>query len=268
MTVNSPTFGVIDAIRSRCRFLPTLMIAVVMTSQAFAEPLNEAIQAESEKNAAAEQAQKQIDQINKQARSMVDEYRQITRQSAILERYNAHLEALVASQQKELDSFERQQSDIEVAQKQVVPLMERMVDSLAQFVELDLPFLADERAKRVKGLKAMMVRADVTDSEKFRRLMEAYQIENEFGSTIESYRANLTLNGKSRPVDFLRLGRVALYYQTLDGSESGVWNAAEKAWQPLSSDDRKPIHDGLQMARKEAAPNLLTLPIPAPEAAQ
>ena len=133
MTVNSPTFGVIDAIRSRCRFLPTLMIAVVMTSQAFAEPLNEAIQAESEKNAAAEQAQKQIDQINNQARSMVDEYRQITRQSAILERYNAHLEALVASQQKELDSFERQQSDIEVAQKQVVPLMERMVDSLAQY---------------------------------------------------------------------------------------------------------------------------------------
>lgn len=107
-----------------------------------------------------------------------------------------------------------------------------------------------------------MTRADVTNAEKFRRIMEAYQIENDYGNTIEAYRANIELEDEISSVDFLRLGRVALYYQRLDGSETGYWNNTDKRWEELSSEYRNSIRQGLRIARKEAAPDLLTLPVP------
>ncbi|NOR71540.1 MAG: DUF3450 family protein, partial [Methylomarinum sp.] len=108
----------------------------------------------------------------------------------------------------------------------------------------------------------------VTNAEKFRRILEAYQVENDYGNTIEAYRADLTLNDITSSVDFLRLGRVALYYQRFDGSESGYWNKEQKQWQILSNDHRNAIRNGLRIARKETAPDLLALPIPTAEAGQ
>ena len=108
----------------------------------------------------------------------------------------------------------------------------------------------------------MMTRADVTNAEKFRRIIEAYQIENDYGNTIEAYRANIQLEGETSSVDFLRLGRVTLYYQRLDGSETGYWNNSLKRWEQLPGEYRNPIRQGLRIARKEAAPDLLSLPVP------
>ena len=114
----------------------------------------------------------------------------------------------------------------------------------------------------------MIVRADVTNAEKFRRILEAYQVENDYGNTIEAYRSDLTLNGVTSSVDFLRLGRVALYYQHFDGSETGYWDKEKNKWQVLSTDYKNSIRKGLRVARKETAPNMLSLPIPSAEAGQ
>jgi uncharacterized protein DUF3450 len=155
-----------------------------------------------------------------------------------------------------------------VTKQEIVPLILHMLDSLEQFVRMDLPFLPEERQQRLAQLKALVVRPDSTEAEKFRRLMEAFQVENEYGNTIEAYKGNIVLNGTTSSVNFLRLGRVALYYQRLDGSETGFWNKEEKRWQTLPADYRNAIRDGLRIARKETAPDLLTLPVPAPEAAR
>ena len=143
-----------------------------------------------------------------------------------------------------------------------------MLDSLDKFIALDLPFLPEERNQRIAKLKAMIVRADVTNAEKFRRILEAYQIENDYGNTIEAYRADLNSGDVISSVDFLRLGRVALYYQRFDGSETGFWDKENNQWQVLSTDYHSAIRNGLRIARKEIAPDLLTLPIPAAEAGQ
>ena len=65
-------------------------------------------------------------------------------------------------------------------------------------------------------------------------------------------------------MDFLRFGRIALVYQTLDGMEAGVWNQAEKSWEPLDASYRTAIRQGLRIARKQAAPDLIRLPLPVP----
>jgi hypothetical protein len=108
----------------------------------------------------------------------------------------------------------------------------------------------------------------VTSAEKFRRVLEAYQVEGDYGRTIEAYRANLSIDGVERPVDFLRLGRIALFYQTLDGSQTGMLNQESNSWEELPDEYDLPVRDGLRVARKEAAPNLLALPVPAPEEVQ
>jgi hypothetical protein len=142
-----------------------------------------------------------------------------------------------------------------------------MIDTLDQFVGLDVPFLLEERRKRVAGLREMMDRADVTISEKYRRILEAYQVENEYGRTIEAYRAPMPGADGSRTVDFLRVGRVALLYQTLDARESGMWDPGTKAWALLDDGYRAPIRQGLRMARKQVAPDLVEIPVPAPQEA-
>ena len=236
-------------------------ILSLATHSLFADTLSKTIQTENAIQNSAIKSQKNIDGLDDRTRKMLEQYRSATRQTKTLLTYNDHLKALLNSQEAEKLSFEQQLEQIETTQREIVPLILNMQLSLAQFVELDLPFLPEERQQRITRLKDMMTRADVTNAEKFRRIIEAYQIENDYGNTIEAYRANIELAGEISSVDFLRLGRVALYYQRLDGSETGYWNNTEKRWETLPAEYRNSIRQGLRIARKEAAPDLLTLPV-------
>jgi hypothetical protein len=145
--------------------------------------------------------------------------------------------------------------------------MIRMVDGLKKFVRLDVPFLMNERQDRVAQLEALLDRPDVTEAEKYRRIMEAYQIENEFGRTIEAYRGELPApdGGPERTVEFLRVGRVALIYRTIDGNEIGAWDQDAREWTPLPARYRASVKEGFRIAKKQAAPDLFSIPVPAPE---
>lgn len=250
------------------RFLPR-HYSVIVSSLFFslsplsltANTLSQAIQVENSTHSAAVLSQKKINTLDDRTRKMLEQYRAAKRQTKTLLSYNAHLDTLLVSQEQEKQSLIQQLEQIEITQREIVPLIINMQKSLEQFVALDLPFLPKERQERLQKLKAMMSRADVTTAEKFRRLIEAYQIENSYGNTIEAYRGNIELDGQESSVDFLRLGRIALYYQRLDASETGFWNAQEKRWQTLDSSHTNSVRQGLRMARKETAPNLLALPI-------
>ncbi len=146
--------------------------------------------------------------------------------------------------------------------------MAQMVESLDQFVELDLPFLLPERRSRVAFLETLLERSDVTVAEKFRRVLEAYEIENDYGRTIEAYKDSLEFEGASREVDILRIGRIALLYQTVDAGAYGMWDRQKKEWTPLPAAYRNQIREGIRVARRQIAPNLLLLPVAAPENAQ
>ena len=159
-----------------------------------------------------------------------------------LERYNKQLDSQVKSQEAEMASIERQLTEIETTNREVQPLMQQMVDTLDQFVKLDVPFLLEERTARVQNLKDMMGRADVTISEKYRRILEAYQIELEYGRTLDAYSGRLGTGADARTVEFVRLGRVSLMYRTLDGAEVGYWDA-----------DAEEMGSGRELSRRHPA---------------
>jgi DNA-binding SARP family transcriptional activator len=143
-----------------------------------------------------------------------------------------------------------------------------MVDTLEQFVELDIPFLLDERRARIRQLQDLLDRPDATVAEKYRRVMEAYQVETDYGRSIESYRGTLHDHGSERSVDFLRVGRIALLYRSLDGSQAGAWNRSTQAWETLPPEYLVTLKQGFRVAKKQTAPELLMIPVQAPEVLQ
>jgi len=233
-----------------------------------AQALNEALNVRTAANEKSAASQRRINNIADQTDELLQQYREELQQVEALRVYNDQLAKLLASQEAETKSLRTQIESVTVIGREVTPLMLRMVQSLEEFVALDVPFLPDERRKRVANLKELMDRADVSNAEKYRRILEAYQIENDFGRTIEAYRGSLEANAGTTTVDFLRVGRVVLLYQTLDGAKVGVWSQADGAWQPLDGGYRPAIRQGLRIARKQAAPDLLRLPVPAAEDAR
>jgi hypothetical protein len=203
-------------------------------------------------------SQKRVDKLADEKQSMADDYRNSLRESDSLKLYLQQLKAQLGSQQEQMDSIRGEIREIARTNVEILPLMQDMLGTLGQFVDLDMPFLLDERRERIGKLKDMMPRADVTVSEKFRRIVEAYQIEIDYGRTIESYSGNL----KGKQVDFLRVGRVALLYQTPDGQETGYWDRTKKDW-VLDSDYADGVREGLKVARKQTSPDLLIVPLPA-----
>jgi Protein of unknown function (DUF3450) len=247
----------------------SIPLFMMSASTGFAQNnLDKAIKTQQQTDQAGVDTQKQIEKLADDTQSMLSEYRTVTRRTDSLRIYNKHLEKTIASQEEEMASMLEQIDGLETTNRDIVPLMFKMLAALEKFISADMAFLPEERSKRLQGLKDMMDRADVTTSEKYRRIMEAFQVENEYGRTIEAYRATLEGEGGNRTVDFLRLGRVALYYQTLDKDEQGYWDNVEKKWLELDDSYRRSIQEGLRIARKQAAPNLLRLPVRAPEKAQ
>jgi hypothetical protein len=214
-------------------------------------------------------AQRQIDEVSTQAESLERQFNQVNKVVEGLAVYNGLLAEQVTSQQKEMQALTESVGKVALIERQIVPLMMRMITTLGEFVRLDLPFLPQERQPRVAGLQSMMARSEVGPAEKFRRIIEAYQIENDYGRTIEAYKGALELSGAKREVNFLRIGRVALLFQTDDGEQTGAWDAQSKSWTLLAPETyQREIANGLRIARKQTAPDLVVLPVSAPLGAQ
>lgn len=248
-----------------------LAAGILFGSTLVAETKPSAVVKEQTKTVKQNQAsQKNVDALAEQKSNLVDEFRLVLSETESLRIYNDQMQKLIESQLAEVESITQQISQIEQTNQQVVPLMIRMIESLEVFVSLDVPFLKEERSERMRSLRSMMDQANVSTSEKFRRVMEAFQVENEYGRSIEAYRADVDLDGGagSKTVDFLRIGRVVLIYQTLDAKEAKIWNQKTRSWDLLDDSYRSSIQQGLKIARKQAAPDLLTLPIPSPTKAE
>jgi len=212
-------------------------------------------------------SQQRIDAIDDETLKLLSEYRRALADAESYATYASQLESQVQAQNEEMAPLDQQFLEVEKTSREVLPLMHRMLDMLRQFVDLDVPFLLVERRNRVAMLEAMMPRADVTLSEKYRRIVEAFQVELDYGRTLDAYEAKLGDEADARTVQFLRVGRVALLYQTLDGSETGYWDATNKSW-VVDDHYRHGFKEGIAVAKKLRAPEMLRVPVPAPKRAK
>ncbi len=238
----------------------SLIFTIALTAFSFsaqaADALDKSRDTVAKTNKQLQQKQQKIDGLHEQTGHLVDQYRATLRESESYQIFNKQLKEIVRSQDDDLISLQTQIVEIEVTAQQVMPMMQRMIIALRQFIEQDVPFLPVEREERLVKLESLMKRADVTVAEKYRKILEAYQIEIEYGKTLEAYQAMLD----DKKVHFLKVGRIAFFYQTLDGTDFGVWHPQQKKWLAVDNREvRKSITMGLKIARKQRSPDLMTI---------
>jgi hypothetical protein len=234
------------------------------STMAAAQTVESAANAQVAVDKAAATSQDRINQLLDKTQDAAAKYAQSLAEAESMEKYNTQLGDQVKQQEEEMVSIEKQLLDIATTNREVQPLMQKMVDTLQEFVALDVPFLLEERTDRVESLQSLMAQADVAISEKYRRIIEAYQIELEYGRTLDAYEGLLGEGADARTVDFVRLGRIALMYQTLDGAETGYWDAQQKKW-IVDNSYAHAVSEARRVAKKDGAPDLLTVPVPAPQ---
>lgn len=242
-----------------------LVLSCGFSTLAFsADSLNKVTQEGQRRIQEGTKAQSKVNTLSDATADIVSSYKTVSKVVDGLKVYNDLLGVQIDNQLKEAASLQQSIDNVSTIERHVVPLMTRMIDSLEHFVKLDVPFLSEERTERVKKLRNMMVRSDVSGAEKFRRIIEAYQVESDYGRTIEAYRGSLTFENRTREVDFLRVGRVALLYQSVGRDTTGAWDSEAKQWVELSAADYKQhVAQGIRIARKQIAPDLLVLPVAA-----
>lgn len=225
-------------------------------------PLQQAIDVTEQTQRAAARSQQTVQAADDQTQAMLEKYRSALWQAQQLEVYVQQLQELAQSQQDERASIERQLTDLERADRELMPLMLRMIDALAGFVDQDLPFLREERTQRIANLRRLMADASSSTAERFRAILDAYRVEIDYGRSLGSERIDID----GRVHEQLRIGRVALFAIAPDGADALRWDAASSTWQALGARDARAIREGLKVARETTAPQLLVLPMPTPTA--
>ncbi len=255
------------------RFKTVLLAACVaggalgVAASTSAQSLDAILDVGKARTAEARSSQAKIDRLADETRDLLADYKTVMKQIDGLKVYNARLERQIANQNARIADIDESISEAAVIQRQIPPLVVRMLDGLEQFVQFDMPFDLDTRMGNIEAVRNNLDRSDVTSAEAFRQVLELYSIELQYGRGIESYSDTIEVNGSEREVDILRIGRVALIYQTTDGAETGAWNKDTQSWDALPAGDyASAVRKGVRIAKKQATIELLNMPVAAPEA--
>lgn len=236
-------------------------LALAGSNIASASSLNELQKGEAATVKASAKSQEKINNLYEQSQELLAEYRQVVDETENLNVYNNHVQRLVNDQQAGIDSLARQIGTIETTKKGVVPLMYKMIDALDEFIKLDVPVNLVDRHKRLERLRDVMNRQGISVAEQFRLVLEAYEIETDYGSMFSAYQGELSFEGQTITVDFVHLGRTVLVAQSLDLKNAWIYEHGSRDWKALGDEFLSPITKTIRMARKQTAPDLIKLPV-------
>ncbi len=203
-------------------------------------------------------SQDNIDATERKTDKIVNEWKAVSKQVEGLKLYNEQKRIQIQAQLDLMDKLDDQLVQVVVMQRQIPPLAQRMLESLESFIALDTPFRIEERQNRIDLVRSSLAKPKVTASEQVRQVLEAYNIEAEYGRKIDTYESTL-LDGTV--VNILVIGRIGMFYQTKDEQSSGRWNNETNTWDELPGSYRKPIRNGIRMAKKLAPTDMLMMPV-------
>lgn len=241
--------------------LPLGIAWLVISASATAASVSQVQQQALKDVEQGQQAQQTINNLDDEKQAIIAQVNALQSEAQQLAQYNLYLSELVKDQGQEIASYEQQIIDVKETRQGLVPLMTQMLDKLAQFVALDTPFLPEERQERIAQLQQMMTQADITEAEKYRRILTAYQIEAEYGSKIGEYQGELTLGETTRTVHYFYLGRLVLVALSLDGKQVWSWDKQNGVWLEVDASYGADVKQAIEIAKKSAIPDLIRLPL-------
>ena len=208
-------------------------------------------------------AQEKADNWNWQKDPLIGDIRdlkyRITWKQYRQKKYKIYIEGVKQS----IKDLVYQKEQISTLREQLDPYLEQVVDRMAAFVKKDLPFLPEERQKRIDILKNSLNDYSLQLSQKLNRVFTmGLEIEAQYGKMIEAQEdQTLKLNGVETQVTLMRLGRVAMYYMSIDQKQIGMWNRQTNKWDPLPDDEIQQFKMAFQMALAKRAAEIVELPL-------
>lgn len=237
------------------------ILAFSMNSLISQEIVDNTINLSVESSNLSVDAQEKIEELDEISKKLYFDYKDTLNEYKALKSYDDQLSKIIDAQFAEIANINNQIDSLDDINIDILPLLKTMTDTLRKVINIDIPFLKEPRIDRVNNLDELLLRADITTAEKFRKVFEAYQIEANFGKTIENYPGYIVLNGSEVAVDFFRLGRLGLYYRTPNGKETGFWNLNTNDWSHEGSSLDDDIKVALDISNRQSPPNFITLPL-------
>ena len=235
-----------------------LCMVIAISSPLHSSEMENVLEVGRDNQQLSAKSQSLIDSTERKTDKIVNEWKAVSKQVEGLKLYNAQKRIQIQAQLDLMDKLDEQLVQVVVMQRQIPPLAQKMLDSLESFISLDTPFRKEERQNRIDLVRSSLAKPKVTASEQVRQVLEAYNIEAEYGRKIDTYES--TLNDGT-VVNILVIGRIGMFYQTKDEQSSGRWNNETGEWDELAGSYRKPIRDGIRMAKKLAPTDMLMMPI-------
>ena len=257
-----------EQMMKKIAFLGTAVaMATAMTLPASAQ-FNTAVDETKATQNEARASQQRVDNLDNETAALLGDYRANLKQYELLTRFNETRRAEIENQSNQLARIQEDLENVSTLQLAMLPLMEDMLDDLEAFIAADMPFNEAERTGRLARLRGLMSNSEISAAQRYRSIVEAYQIENEFGRTVESYTGEVDAPEGPLAVEFLRIGRIAFIYKTADDSVLRIYNADAGGWEDLNKSFLDAVRLGLRVAKEQTAPTLINLPVKAPTTAQ
>ena len=231
--------------------------------------IDRAMSAIGEKYRESAEVQQELTRLADSASSTFEEFKRANDNLESLLVLNAGFRKSISIQEENIATLDESIASVEEVTRNIPLLMEKMLVALEEFIELDYPFLLEDRRGRIEFARNAIDNPDVSIAEKFRQVLVMYQTETAYGRTIENYDETIEIDGVERDVNIVRVGRVALIAQTTDRQETRAWDNRARAWVELSPGEyRTAVQDAIRVAAQLDAPRIIELPVLAPEVAQ
>lgn len=207
------------------------------------------------------------------AGSLQEQFDEANTQLEALTLANSQLRTRIAMQEQLIgDMAESIEYAAMISNEETSPLndlVERMMASIEQFVESDLPFEIEARRAEVARIRGLVDNPEAPLAQKLNMLIALYQAEGGYGRTLETYDTTMEIDGEEREVTVTRVGRLMLAYQTADRNTTAVWDKDTNEWVELPAGDyRSAIYRAMNVSSGLLASELINIPVPAPVPAQ
>ena len=251
----------------RLSTFPLIVVATLLgSSLAFADQIQPLLDVGEQRQNSEQVSQTKIDSMDDDTSLIINEFKTVSKQIEGLRVYNAQMRKQIERQEERLKEIDKTMKEAQVMQRQIPPFTRRMLAGIEKSIELDMPFHLAERKERIAFANAAIDNPTVSPAEGLRQVLETFNVEMEYGRKLDNYKDTIEIEGQQREVNVLRVGRLALVYQSSDESLTGAWDNDTDEWVPLDNSYRNPTRKGLRIANRLATVDMLELPIQNPEA--
>lgn len=200
-------------------------------------------------------------QWSDEERALLAKIDHLARQEAMLGQQADRLDHQLQQKQEQIAAQTRRAEETEKLRQGLQNWFQISAQELERRLTASQPFLADERRKRLDDLHSVLLDGDVPVHEQFRRVMEAFQVEADYGYTSDVYRDKITIDQQQREVDMLRLGRLSLFFVTPDGEQGGMFDPLESRFVYLPDSMVADLNQARQQINGQTSEALTLLPV-------